>query len=248
MKKRQLKNLIPLSTSFILISSLVNFNLSASEFTAQRSLFPNNQGSISTQMSFDQSESGDIYIAYRMNGEGDLYFLNQVGFSLQAVPYESIESFNGIMLLPEFDTTAIPVGNYQMYQVLVTTGTDVYDTNNWIGGDTALHSLNFPVGQDSSMNIDVDGNGWSDDDLNRDGFADDDRDRDGYHDDDVNKDGFHDDDFDMDGYHDDDLNKDGFHDDDLDRDGYHDNEAGNNSSDDNMPETDTSSSNNNMNR
>ncbi|MFK5895261.1 MAG: cytochrome c [Pseudomonadota bacterium] len=204
MKNLLLKTIKPLSLSITLaLSSLTMQSLSAAEFTAPQALFPDNQGSIAPQLNFTQSETSDIYIAIKVNGEGPLYFVTKdQGISTAVLPYDSIASYSGIYELPAYDTLNLPAAQFQFYQITVIAGTSALNIENWIGGVNGLNALNFSVSQVQTIDGDWDNDGWSDDDLNHDGFHDDDVNLDGYHDDDLNKDGYHDDDLDKDGFHD----------------------------------------------
>jgi cytochrome c553 len=192
-KNLLLKAIKPVSLSVTLVlSSLAAPYLSAADFTTPRSVFADNQGSIIPQLNFTQSATGDIYLAYRINGDGAYYFITKdTGIVTEPLAYDSITSYSGVFPLPEFDTLNLPSGRYQLYQVLAISGANVLDINNWVGGIGGLNSLNFTIGA-ASADGDLNNDGWFDDDLNHDGFHDDDLDRNGFHDDDLNKDGYHD--------------------------------------------------------
>jgi hypothetical protein len=71
MKNTLFSSIKPLSLSIAMsFSALAMQNISAAEFTAPQSLFPDNQGSIAPQLKFMEEESQDVYIAIRINGEG----------------------------------------------------------------------------------------------------------------------------------------------------------------------------------
>jgi len=203
--KTFIQNLKPLAISIALGLSITTFLTpevsEAASLSADSSIFPNGNGLISPQLTFTETESGDLYLATQIDGV--LLFLQSDGsLSSSATPYYSNQDFSGILKLPEFDTSGLPAGMYPLYQIIVFAGTDVMNFTNWVGGLNALNIMNFSVGLADSITKDFDSDGWSDDDHNHDG----------YHDDDQNKDGYHDDDLDEDGYHDDDHNKDGSHD------------------------------------
>lgn len=227
----------PLSISIaISICSFSTTSVYSSELTAPRTVFQEYQGEISPKLNFSQAQTGDIYIAYRINNSGPYYFYSpEHGFSAEPSVYDSIDSYTGEIELPTFDTVNIPEGKYQFYHLMVKSGKSVLDFNNWIGGFDALKQLNFSVGYSDEINGD-----W-----NKDGFHDDDHNKDGFHDDDLNNDGYHDGDQDNDGYHDDDQDKDGYHDDDSDKDGNHDDDSNhdNNSDSDSDSEGDNDSTN-----
>jgi len=164
MKIKKLTLKIALFTT-LLNSSFIN----ASELSANRSLFPENQGNINAKLILDQNETGDLYLAYRINEQGDFYFLDKKGFTFAVVPYENLNNFNGVIELPSVNTADIPPAQYQLYQVLVTTGTNALDPKNWIGN---LRSLNFSVGRANELENDLDNDGWDDDDDNHNGFHD----------------------------------------------------------------------------
>ena len=200
-----MKILKPITFSVLLASSIVSATSLAATLTTQRSIFPENGGLISPQLTFEQSETGDLYLATMIDGK--LYFiLNDGTLSETPAPFLSNQSYQGGIDLPQFDTTGIAAGQYPLYQVITFPGTDVLNFSNWVGGIGSLNVINFSVGLPTEISKDFDDDGWSDDDL----------DHDGYHDDDHNKDGYHDDDHDKDGYHDDDDDKDGHHDDESD--------------------------------
>gem|GEM_PF-1354594 len=190
------KNLKPLAFAVIAGASLLGTVTQAASLSAQQTIYPGQGGMIVPQLTFNQVESGDLYLAVRI--EGQLYFILSDGsLSISAIPFLSNQDFSGTLDLPQFDTTGIPVGQYPLYQVITYPGTDVFNFSNWVGGIGALNVINFTIGLPVSVTKDFNNDGWSDDDLNHDG----------YHDDDHNKDGYHDDDHDKDGYHDDDENE-----------------------------------------
>ena len=163
-------NIKKLTLKIAILATLLNSSLiNASELSANRSLFPENQGNINAKLILDQNETGDLYLAYRINEQGDFYFLDKQGFTFAVVPYENLNNFNGIIELPSVNTADIPPAQYQLYQVLVTTGTNALDPKNWIGN---LRSLNFSVGRTDERENDLDNDGWDDDDDNHNGFHD----------------------------------------------------------------------------
>jgi hypothetical protein len=194
MTNKLLNSIKPISLSIALsLGSFSMQNILAAEFTAPQALFPDFQGSIAPQLNFTEEESSDIYIALRVNGEGDLYFISENdGISTEALPYTSIASFTGIVDLPQYDTSFLPALQVQFFHISVKPGENLFDVDNWIGGVEGLNILNFSVGQTREIDGDWDNDGWSDDDLNKDGFHDDDDDFNGYHDDDLDKNGYHD--------------------------------------------------------
>ena len=64
--------------------------------------------------------------------------------------------------MPEFDTAAIANGRYQLYLVMVNSGSDVYDVNNWIGGLSGLQKINFSLGGAEISDLDGNADGWFD--------------------------------------------------------------------------------------
>jgi len=168
-------------------------NSISAELTAPKTVFQFNQGSISPELNFSQAESGDLYLAFQLNGEGTYYFLTANGsISDQAFVYAELDNYVGNYPLPSFGTANIGNGRYQFYMLMVNSGASVYDTSNWIGGLSALQKINFSLGGAEISDLDTDGDGWFDDDLNKDGFHDSDSNFDGYYDDDANRDGYHD--------------------------------------------------------
>jgi len=191
----------PITFSLLLATSTFASIADAGVLSANRSIFSSDTGTIRPQITFNQAESGDLYLATRI--EGNLYFiLNNGNLSSTPVPYLSNQEFNGIYELPQFNTAGMPPGQYPLYQVITYPGSDVMNFTNWIGGIGALNVINFSVGLENTITGDFDSDGWPDDDQNHDGFHDDDHNKDGYHDDDHNHDGFHDDDINKDGHHD----------------------------------------------
>jgi len=66
--------------------TMSSLSATASELSAPRCLFPDHKGNIAPQLNFDQNETGDVYVAYRINAQGDFYFLNKDGVTLDVVP------------------------------------------------------------------------------------------------------------------------------------------------------------------
>lgn len=124
------------------------------------------------------SQPSDLYLATPLQQQ--LFFFTENGeMSLQSRPF--LRQEDGVIdrTLIDFSAETVPPGRYQVYQVLVRAGDDVFDTSAWLGD---LHSLNFIVGEASTSSRDVNGDGFPDDDQDHDGFHDGDRDRDGYDD------------------------------------------------------------------
>ncbi len=141
----------------------------------------NNDGTeqIAAIVSFQESVTGDLYVATRVNGV--LLFIVNEGssFSSTAAPFKSNNLFSNDITVLNVSAHGIPPGRYPLYEVVTRSGADPSDSNNWLGG---LHSINFLIGLSSDETQDFDNNGFPDDDLNQDGFSDDDGDRDGFHD------------------------------------------------------------------
>jgi|GEM_PF-6320765 len=56
--------------SSLLLSGFLSVqSLSAAELTADTTVFQNNQGNIAPRIIFSSAESGDLYLAFRVNGE-----------------------------------------------------------------------------------------------------------------------------------------------------------------------------------
>jgi len=149
------------------------------------------------------SKTGDLYVALSYKG-GLLFYTGDLQhLSPTPAPYKTDQTYTGSEYILEISGGIMPSGVYNFYQVVAESGTDVLDSNNWVGGQQGLSVLHFLVGMPASIHADFDGDGFPDDDSNQDGFHDDDRDLDGYHDDDLN----------FDYYHDEDRNKNGIIDD-----------------------------------
>ncbi len=125
----------------------------------------------------DTSEAADLYLATLLQQQ--LLFFTGQGVSLEAMPILRQEGFIPDRTLLDIAVDNIPAGRYQVYQVLVKAGGDVFNFADWIGG---LSTLNFIVGENSVSSRDYDGDGFADDDHDHDGYHDNDHDRDGYDD------------------------------------------------------------------
>lgn len=164
------------------------------QLTAPQTVFQFNQGTIAPVLEFNQAETGDIYLAFRVAGEGDYYFVQADGsLTTQAAVFASIDQYTGSYTLPSYNTANLSYERYQLYAVIVNRGGSVYDVNDWSGGFAGLSQINFSLGGAEIGDLDSDLNGWFDDDLNLDGFHDSDSNFDGYYDNDADKNGYPDD-------------------------------------------------------
>lgn len=170
-----------------------------SSISTQKPLLYDNEPFV-IEFEVGSDQSGDLYLATFYAGQ--LYFLTNDAERITTAPASILQNATAetaASLAWGYDTTGLPDGSYQFYQVLAQAGSDPLDANNWVGG--SINRLNFALRVPAATVHDADNNFFYDDDMNKDGFHDDDLDFDGYHDDDLDKDGYHDDDTDKDGLH-----------------------------------------------
>lgn len=151
---------------------------------------------ISASANFSVAESGDLYVATKINGQLIFFANGGKDFTPKIIPFIRNGNYSGKVPLFNLSAQGVPAGRYPLYQVVTKPNSDPLDTKNWTG---KLNSINFMI------NLPISESG----DLDEDGFAENDANHDGFYDDDKNQDGFYDDDRDKDGYRDGDLNRDG---------------------------------------
>jgi len=189
-------------------------------------------GTISPTVTNTTPDSGDRYVAVRVNGAGPLLFVTPGGTSVTTnpTPFSTGGTPAGTSA-PLFNVNSLGLapGTYQVIEVDTDAGADPFDSSKWHAG--SLNVKNFSVGQSTAVSGDIDGDGFPDDDANHDGFHDDDKNFNGFHDDDdaqaaltgTQQTGLHPDDLANaqlngtapTGFHPDDPNHTGFHPDDL---------------------------------
>jgi hypothetical protein len=176
--------------------------LAAELYTPKAVVTNDGRDTLLATVRFATPVNGDLYVAVMVDGQLLFFADNGLTFSPAVLPFQAGQNFSADVTVLNLNSNGIPAGQYPMYQVVTTPGSDPLNFQNWIGGPSALSVINFSIGLPVAIHGDFDGNGFADDDANQDGF----------HDDDLNKDGFHDDDLNQDGYHDDDLNFNGISD------------------------------------
>lgn len=173
-------------------------NIAVADLQTTRAVANDPTQRIAATANFPTPMSGDLYLATQINNNF-LFFTNDGQVTAEITPFTQGGDYSGQVALFDFPVAGILPGRYPLFQVVTHPGTNPLNFNNWIGGLTALSSINFTIGLPSAQSGDFDNDGFSDDDLNKDGFHDDDLDKNGFHDDDLNQDGFHDDDLNQDG-------------------------------------------------
>jgi hypothetical protein len=183
---------------FIIGAGLMN-SIAIAELSTEKAVL-NNDDKIIANAQFSVAKEGDLYVATKINDQLIFFANGGKNLTITATPFLRNGKFSGKVPLFNLSAKGVPAGRYPLYQVVVETNKNPFETRNWRG---KLNIINFMI------NLATTESG----DLDDDGFADNDSDHDGFYDDDKNQDGFYDDDRDKDGYRDGDLNRNGITDD-----------------------------------
>ncbi len=89
---------------------------------------------LTIQFKIDKAQQGDLYLAVQNPSDSVLYFINaEFNLLKTASAFKQNSVLDGSYPLFSIAVRTLPSGIYHLYAVVVNTGANPYDTNQWLG-------------------------------------------------------------------------------------------------------------------